>query len=146
MLVKEVMDCEPIAFDLDTPLEFAVQAMIKGASSCIIVTQNEAPCGIITERDITQVFASMVSHPESTTQQALPKYSVRDVMTTNPVCIQSELTVSFFLRPVSFLGGFRIVGGMLQVTVLTPAFYRCIIEAPMVLHAALELPLSTQPV
>jgi diguanylate cyclase (GGDEF)-like protein len=94
MLVKEVMDCEPIAFDLDTPLEFAVQAMIKGASSCIIVTQNEAPCGIITERDITQVFASMVSHPESTTQQALPKYSVRDVMTTNPVCIQSELTFS----------------------------------------------------
>lgn len=90
MLVNEVMDCEPIAFDNNTPLEVAVQAMIRASSSCIIVTENGTPCGIITERDITQVFASIVSQPARIDQKP-PQHKLQDVMTAEPVCIQSDL-------------------------------------------------------
>ncbi|MEH6357530.1 MAG: diguanylate cyclase [Pseudomonadales bacterium] len=65
------------------PLPQAIDLMVSQRLSCILVTENNTPVGIITERDLVKVLHNSQAH------QNLQKISVAEVM-TSPIITLKE--------------------------------------------------------
>lgn len=85
MLVKDVMNPSPLHVSGEQSLQEAVTLMAEHQQSCLLVTHNKQPCGIVTERDLTLAFADFFTNKEN-----LPQ-AISDIMTQHLVCIQEDL-------------------------------------------------------
>jgi len=84
MLVKELMDSEPLVVETSVSLRVAIPEMTETTHSCLIVVSDNCPVGIITERDVTKLFSQVVDVP------AFSESPVSEVMTLKPVCISED--------------------------------------------------------
>lgn len=66
------------------PVAEAIALMHEKNCSCVLVTQDGKPVGILTERDVVRIFA------ESLDNQSFPTTLVADEMLLEPVCVQAE--------------------------------------------------------
>lgn len=85
MLVKDVMNTAPLQGDKNCSLKQAIKLMAEHNQSSLIVTDNQRPLGIVTERDLTLAFARSLE-----LEQALPQL-VADVMSSPALCIQENI-------------------------------------------------------
>ncbi|MFA7553988.1 MAG: diguanylate cyclase [Spongiibacteraceae bacterium] len=69
----------------DVSLVTVVAMMRDKKCSCVLVVVDDYPKGIITEREIVRVFATVVERKD------MPELTVGEVMTVDPVCVQQDV-------------------------------------------------------
>src|SRR5215470_2367462 len=60
ILIKSLMTKEVQCVSSTTPFSHVIQAMKENRYSCMVITENKAPVGILTERDVVHHFADLV--------------------------------------------------------------------------------------
>ena len=83
MLVKDIMNDQPLNIDQGVSLSVAIPLMAEKGSSCLIIVDAGQPIGIITERDITRLAARLLNDP------GLMDAPVESIMTLKPVCVDA---------------------------------------------------------
>lgn len=124
MLVKEVMDKTPLIVSPETPLKEAVSRMAELKSSCIVVVTDNKPVGIITERDVSILFAEVLAGRGDLERQ------VQEIMTPEPVCVTEYglfkdalmLSRSRKLRHLPVLNDQDLLAGLVTQTNLVDAY------------------------
>jgi diguanylate cyclase (GGDEF)-like protein len=87
MIVGDLMSVVEGVVSPDELLSTAVSSMCKHEQSCIVVTLDDKPVGIITERDIVRIFSSELFSPADGNLQ-IDRLTVNDVLAADgPVCI-----------------------------------------------------------
>ncbi|NKB34990.1 MAG: diguanylate cyclase [Pseudomonadales bacterium] len=88
MKLKEIMSPASVFYSPDDSLLAVAESLAEKHHSCGLICEFDKPMGIITERDIVRLFASQAGGEELTN---LP---VKEVMTHQPICIESETELS----------------------------------------------------
>lgn len=128
MLVKDVMNPAPLHVSGEQSLQEAVTLMAEHQQSCLLVTQDNRPCGIVTERDLTLAFAGFF------TQEEILPNTISDIMTCDPVCIQDDLAFeealalsrSRKLRHLPVINDSGLLEGIVTQSTLLEAFAKVI--------------------
>jgi len=82
--VNEVMNKDILTLDKSTSLQEAAEHMKKLRIGCVIVTENDNPIGIITERDFVTKIAA----------EGRPLFTeIKEVMSSPLITINSEETI-----------------------------------------------------
>ncbi|MFT7371875.1 MAG: diguanylate cyclase (GGDEF)-like protein [Oleiphilaceae bacterium] len=139
MLVKDVMNKEPLIVSLETPLNIAISRMADTKSSCILVVTDNKPVGIVTERDVCILFAEVLSGKEDLDRQ------VQEIMTPEPVCVSEYslfkdalmLSRSRKLRHLPVLNDQDQLAGLVTQTNLVDA-YAGLVEKQDELESSVE--------
>lgn len=84
MNIGELMTAVVASTEPQQPLEDAVAIMHEHNCSCVLVTENNRPVGILTERDVVRIFADALADGR------LPNFVVADVMSREPVCVHAD--------------------------------------------------------
>jgi len=103
ILGEPISKLEPhsaVAFDVDSTVDDAVQAMNQKSIGCVLVTNRDGLAGIFTERD---VMRRIVGRGYNLTQLRLGDY-----MTPNPDTLSLNDPIAFALNRMS-VGGYRHV-------------------------------------
>mgnify|MGYP000167289801 FL=1 len=124
MLVKEVMNKDPLIVSLETSLKVAISSMAETKSSCLLVVDEQKPVGIVTERDVSILFAEVLAGRGDLERQ------VQEIMTTEPVCVTENslfkdalmLSRSRKLRHLPVLNGQDLLAGLVTQTNLVDAY------------------------
>lgn len=81
MLVKELMNPAPPTVTPSHRIKDAIPLMSETGSSCLIIVDAQKPVGIVTERDVTKLFARLIDDKE------YPEHCIAEIMTPSPVCV-----------------------------------------------------------
>ena len=82
MLVKELMSTLEHVVSPNDSLDHVLEIMHLNTLSCVLVCNEEAPVGIVTERDMVRAFYNQRKNGEDD--------SLADIMTDDPVCVLEE--------------------------------------------------------
>lgn len=88
MTIGDIMTSIAGGLSPEDRLYDAVMLMREHNISCVVVSENGYPKGILTERDVVKVFAGALD------DQLIPESSIGDVMVTEPVCIPVSTPVN----------------------------------------------------
>ena len=124
MLVKEVMNKDPLIVSLETSLKIAISKMAETRSSCLLVVTEQKPVGIVTERDVSMLFAEVLAGRGDLERQ------VQEIMTPEPVCVTEHslfkdalmLSRSRKLRHLPVLNEQDLLTGLVTQTNLVDAY------------------------
>ena len=86
MVVAELMAKVVVSISPNEMFSSAVLLMREKNCSCILVSENGKPKGIITERDVVRFFAKTLL-PEAAAHPQFNDVLAGDVMTPDPVCV-----------------------------------------------------------
>jgi len=92
MVVSELMAKTVVSVSPKEMFSTVVLLMREKSCSCILVSENEKPKGIVTERDVVRFFAKALRPEEG----AAPRFNdvpVSSVMTPEPVCVQETTSL-----------------------------------------------------
>jgi diguanylate cyclase (GGDEF)-like protein len=87
MIIADLMTVITAGVSPQQSLAEAVLLMQEKQCSCVLVTEDEYPKGIITERDVVRFFLAMMSG------ELDPGTIVAEVMTKEPACIQKNTSL-----------------------------------------------------
>lgn len=87
LYIRELMTTEYQCVDVSCTLDDVVKLMHEKVHSCIVVTENGAAVGIITERDMVKVLSELL------VMCPTRKLLVVDFMVSPPVCINDTATL-----------------------------------------------------
>lgn len=88
---------DPVTIGSDRTVRDAIAQMQKDQSGCIIITKNDQPIGIFTERDVlTKVVAQSID----------PDTPITEVMISSPKTVRDESSIAEVIRTMHE-GGFR---------------------------------------
>tara|TARA_R110002073_G_scaffold38859_4_gene111228 strand:+ start:7087 stop:8004 length:918 start_codon:yes stop_codon:yes gene_type:complete len=135
MLIKEIMNDEPLSCEQGVALNIAIPLMVEKKSSYLIVVEAGQPIGIITERDITRLASRLLDDPR------LMDEPVESIMTAKPVCVYVDnafkdalmISRSHQLRHLPVVNGNYELQGVVTQDNLVDAYVHL-----MVKHDALE--------
>ena len=65
MNVRDVMNKSLITVEKDDTIRLAIKKMVHGEFGAVVVTENDKPIGILTERDILKSIANEMMEPEN---------------------------------------------------------------------------------
>jgi len=92
MLINELMTKVIGKISPHEKLSSAVSLMQKKSLSCVVISEEKKPKGIITERDIVRLYSEMMTKFSESGAQIIDP-TVNDVMTIEPVCIQENTSL-----------------------------------------------------
>ncbi len=92
MVIAELMAKNVVSVSPNEMFSTVVLLMREKNYSCILVSENEKPKGIVTERDVVRFFAKALL-PEEATSPKFNDVSVNAVMTPEPVCVQETTSL-----------------------------------------------------
>lgn len=81
IFVKNLMNKDVSCHPPETPLQLVVGEMVDQKSSCILITQNELPIGIVTERDLVKVLNQEI--PEINLSLPVANFMTSPIVTLN---------------------------------------------------------------
>jgi CBS domain-containing protein len=84
--ITDVMSKSVLSVDLNTNVQNCAKQMSKKGVSCAVITQGNAPVGIVTERDLVSKVLADAVDPN--------KVLVRDIMSTPLITVPSNATVT----------------------------------------------------
>jgi CBS domain-containing protein len=84
--IANVMTKNVMSVDLNTSVKSCAKSMAKKGVSCAVITQSNAPIGIVTERDLVSKVLADAIDPNNVL--------VRDVMSTPLITVTPQATVS----------------------------------------------------
>lgn len=85
--IKDFMTTKVESTASSTPLSDVIQAMKESAHSCLVITDNEIPVGIVTERDIVRLVDDLISSRLSLAQP------VKEIMSQPIVTIDANTSL-----------------------------------------------------
>ena len=85
--VRDCMTREVITCSYDTLMEEVVAELQDRMFSCLVISEDSKPIGIITERDLVSIFSDLLDN------QAWKHLLVADYMTKNPKTLYEDLTL-----------------------------------------------------
>lgn len=101
--VRQLMSRFVNCVDISASVGEAAQAMQVSDSSCLVVLNQGAPVGLVTERDMIRILADiLVMCPPH-------KLGIRDFMTAPPVCIAADASLGEALARAKDLGNMPVV-------------------------------------
>ncbi|MDI6785992.1 MAG: CBS domain-containing protein [bacterium] len=94
--VSKIMTKDIVTIDKEHLVQEAINKMAKLSLSCIVVQENKAPVGILTERDVTRLFhekakiidlkiKNVMSHPVQTIPVGTSLYKAISIMAQNRI-------------------------------------------------------------
>lgn len=86
-LIDDLMVTDVACTRADTPLREVVSTMSELGISCMVVTDNMRPIGVVTERDLTHFLAGILEY------QSVENVVAADVMSRDPITIDAGATV-----------------------------------------------------
>jgi predicted transcriptional regulator len=86
--VRDCMTREVVTCSFDTLLEEVVTELHENSFSCLIISNNNKPIGIITERDLVSIFSNLLDEDD------WKRFIVADYMRKNPKTVYEDLTLS----------------------------------------------------
>jgi len=86
MPVKEIMTRDVVAVDIRSSVSELVKEMLKRDVGSVIITDNDHPVGIVTERDIVKKIVSKNLRPD--------EVSIKDIMSTPLITIPAVENVT----------------------------------------------------
>ncbi len=96
--LSEIMSPVSTYFDPDTSLHVVVDTLARNRHSCGLVCENEAPVGIITERDIVRLFATRFG------EAGIKDLPIKDLMSADPICVEADTELADSLETAQSLG------------------------------------------
>jgi len=87
IFVKGLMTASVKTVHPSTPFSEALEIMKESRLSCIVVTDDEVPVGIVTERDVVRLFSDLLAERINPTQK------IEKVMTVPPITIEETNTL-----------------------------------------------------
>lgn len=84
--IADVMSKDVMSVDLNTSVKNCAKSMSKKGVSCAVITQSNAPIGMVTERDLVSKVLAEAIDPNNVL--------VRDVMSTPLITVSPNATVS----------------------------------------------------
>ncbi len=82
ILVETLMTDAVKCLNIDNPLRSAVGVMLNNHLSCVIITKNEIPTGIITERDLVKILYESATN--NTLDQPVSSFMTDLIVTLQP--------------------------------------------------------------
>lgn len=89
MLVQDLMNTSPLCVSKQTPFADALAQLVEQKRSCLVIVEQQSPIGIVTERDLTQAFSSVLQ--DGSDQISAEALSISQIMTPHPVCIPGSM-------------------------------------------------------
>lgn len=108
--VKEIMSTKVITMESSVSATDIAKIMQKNNVSSVIITENEKPCGIVTERDLVSKVIAQNKHPselKTTTIMSSPIITVSPNTTVDEV---AEMMVLKKIRRMIVSDGDQILG------------------------------------
>lgn len=87
MQLHEIMSRASYHFQATDTIISVAEAMARNHHSCALICENQVPTGIITERDVVRLFTAVSA------SKIKKETAVSDVMTTNPICLESDINL-----------------------------------------------------
>ncbi len=84
VLVKELMSLDVLTVGAKATLLEACEIMCQSNQSCVVVTDNDSPIGILTERDMVRILISFLD------TKTKKKLLLNSFMTTSPITIHEQ--------------------------------------------------------
>ena len=84
MNVRDIMNKSLITVEKDETIRLAIKKMVHGEFGAVVVTENDTPIGIVTERDILKSIANEMMEPEN---------KVEIVMSTPLIDVNSSASI-----------------------------------------------------
>ena len=136
--IKNLMTANVKHVGPSTPLSRVIQSMKGQRHSCIVVTKNRTPVGIVTERDIVHRFASLVR------QGPAHDPAVSSIMSSPPVTIHENaslfealvVTKSRQIRHLPVTNGDGFLVGIVTYTDLVTAHFHVVETQTEILEQA----------
>lgn len=144
--IIQLVDRDPISLDVGKPVSDAAGILASGRFHHLPIVEGENLVGMISAADILKVNAALLDEDDSVTSAYIDaRYSLRDVMTEDPITISDRGTVADAAKTLS-AGGFHslpIVNreNHLVGVVTTTDLINHILEAPATVSSSPE----TQP-
>lgn len=92
MIIEELMVEELACVAPDDMFSSAVSVMSEKALSCVLITQNGKPEGIVTERDVVSFFTKNLLN-EMEKSPSFHDVAIGDVITKRPVCVHKSTSL-----------------------------------------------------
>jgi CBS domain-containing protein len=86
ILIKSIMTTQVQCASPSTPLSHVIQSMKQNRHSCMVITEDDHPVGMVTERDI-------VHHVTKLVEKGKDHDPVGSIMATPPVTLQENATL-----------------------------------------------------
>ena len=84
MNVRDVMNKSLITVEKDDTIRLAIKKMVHGEFGAVVVTENDKPIGILTERDILKSIANEMMEPEN---------KIEIIMSTPLIAVNSSASI-----------------------------------------------------
>ncbi|MEE8059434.1 MAG: GGDEF domain-containing protein [Pseudomonadales bacterium] len=84
MIIGELMTAVVARVSPNDSLSATIALMREKNCSCVLVSEDGYPKGILTERDVVRLFSDTIK------QQVIPDVVIAEVMTVEPVCVQAS--------------------------------------------------------
>ncbi len=84
MNVRDIMNKSLITVEKDETIRLAIKKMVHGEFGAVVVTENDKPIGILTERDILKSIANEMMEPEN---------KVEIIMSTPLIAVNSSASL-----------------------------------------------------
>lgn len=84
MNVRDVMNKSLITVEKDDTIRLSIKKMVHGEFGAVVVTENDKPIGILTERDILKSIANEMMEPEN---------KVEIIMSTPLIAVNSSASI-----------------------------------------------------
>ena len=137
--LKTIMTREVRCMSPKTPLPYVIRAMKEDTHSCMIITENNTPVGIITERDIVRHTADLIQtcqHHES---------DAESIMSTELVTLHESaglyealvLTKTNKIRHLPIVDSLGQIAGIVTYTDIVNAHFRTIEAQTAIIERAI---------
>jgi diguanylate cyclase (GGDEF)-like protein len=87
MIIGDIMTAINAGVTPDDILSTVITLMRDKRCSCVIISEQGYPKGILTERDVVRIFA------DTLTKSIIPECPISEVMTPEPVCVKQSTSL-----------------------------------------------------
>ncbi|MEH6912387.1 MAG: diguanylate cyclase [Oceanicoccus sp.] len=88
MVIGELMTSVSAGLSPRDSLADGILMMHRERCSCILVSEDGYPKGILTERDVVRIFANSIDSQKANNSDSVHDICIGDVMTKEPVCVR----------------------------------------------------------
>lgn len=127
-VVKNVMTKQVISIDVNSPVREAAKIMSKKRIGAIVVTENEKPVGIATERDILERVVAKALDPNEVRMREVMSKPLITVNSTIPIINAVRVMQRNRVRRLLVMEGDKLVGIVTQRDLLRALAFHVLIS------------------
>ncbi|RMF54792.1 CBS domain-containing protein [Candidatus Woesearchaeota archaeon] len=128
IIVRDIIKPGVLKISKGKTVQEAARLMAEKNMGAIVVTENEEPVGIVTERDFVKKIVSVGKDPEHTKVEDIMSSPIITVQTTTPVFEVIDLLVENNIRRVVIKEDDKLYGVLSQTDLIGNMSEQCIVD------------------